>query len=103
MANESCSVYNWVCPNHLTPEELIEFRMNHKEQRSHIHYPHCRTLVQITSYTMHRRNQLRRMKNDQEIQNYIKALLSIMNKERAMILLALFLLTKYKSRYTINK
>ena len=42
------------------------------------------------------------MKNDQEIQNYIKALLSIMNKERAMILLALFLLTKYKSRYTIN-
>lgn len=39
---------------------------------------------------------------DEEIQNYIRLLSLIMNKKRVTVLLALFLLTKYRQNYTYD-
>ena len=45
---------------------------------------------------------MQQYEKDDEIQNHIKLLLSIMNKKRATVLLALFLLSKYPQNYRFD-
>lgn len=50
---------------------------------------------------LQRHDYLKQIENDEDIANYIESLLSIKNKQKATILLALFILSKYKSNYLL--
>jgi len=108
--------------HHFDPKELQIIRFNESNSRtinaSPKHYV-CGINAQqhhaLTSFRRHKSNlpiathrpstffnhlnHIKQYQKDEEIQNLIKTLKSIMNAKRATILLALILLSKYRSNY----